>query len=52
MWKQLGDSVMCHDMRRFEKIAEEKKRKKEQELKFAVENQLETRVNSSSKVKD
>jgi hypothetical protein len=43
---------MCHDMRRFEKIAEEKKqRKKEQELRFSVEDKPEIYVNPSSERK-
>lgn len=40
---------MCHNMRRFEKIAEEKKRRqKEQEIKFTVEDQQEILVNAGS----
>jgi hypothetical protein len=50
MQKQLGECMMCNDMRRFEKMAEEKKRcRKEQELKFAVEDQSEIHISSSFK---
>ena len=41
---------MCHRMRRFEKIAEEKKRRqKEQELSFVVEDQPEILAKASGK---
>jgi len=41
---------MCYEMRRFEKIEEEKKqRKKEQELEFSVEDKPEIHVNSRSR---
>ena len=42
---------MCYDMRRFEKIAEEKKRKKEQELRFSVEDKPEIYANPSPESK-
>jgi len=38
-------------MRRFEKMAEEKKHEKEQEPKFAVENQIEINAKSNPKSK-
>lgn len=43
---------MCYDMRRFEKIEEERRRhKKEQELRFSVEDKPEICVNPSSRSK-
>ena len=42
--------MMCYKMRRFERIAEEKKRRqKEQELSFAVEDQPEILAKASGK---
>jgi len=48
--KQTGDYIMCYKMRRFEKIAEEKKRRqKEQELSFTVEDQPEILAKTGGK---
>ena len=42
--------MMCYKMRRFEKIAEEKKRlQKEQELSFTVKDQPEILIKTSRK---
>ena len=48
--KQTGDYLMCYKMRRFEKIAEEKKRRqKEQELSFTVKDQPEILAKTAGK---
>lgn len=41
---------MCQDMRRFERMAEEKKRaKKEEDVSFALDQPIEARVVSRTK---
>jgi len=51
--QNLGEIVMCHDMRRFEKMAEEKKRaNKQNKIDFVVSETEEIQLTSKNEVKE